>query len=45
MTSLLPFVLIGKMEDLNVSVECSMIAPIVIIPGSILKTKRVKHEL
>ena len=44
MTSLLLFVLIGRMEDLNVVVECSMTVHIVIIPGSILKTKRGMHE-
>jgi len=45
MTSLLLFVLTGRMEDLNVVVECSMIAPTVIIPVNILKTKRGTHEL
>ena len=45
MTSLLLFVLIGRMEEVNVVVECSMTAPTAIIPGSILKTKRGTHEL
>ena len=45
MTSLLLFVLTGRMVELNVDVECSMTVLIAIILGSILKTKRGKHEL
>ena len=45
MTFLLLFVLTGRTGDLNVIVECFMIVHIAIIPGSILKTKRGKHEL
>jgi len=44
MTSLLPFVPTGRMGGRNVSAECSMIAHIAIIPGSILKRKKAKHE-
>jgi len=39
MISLSPLSLIGKMEDVNVNVECFMIANTVIAPGVTLKTR------